>query len=284
MTDICVSGDIPIVSVMMMSYNSEEFIEDAIASVLSQSFQNFELCITDDNSTDGTWEIIQKWQKKFPEKIKINQNSVNLGHENLNKAANVGLRMCLGKYITVLDADEIMECDRLSFQVAHLENNPRHVAVSHEKTLITPSKEILPNNTKFRGRGMVFASDLILFGNIVSSCVMYRNNKNIFVDERLLVMGDWYLAIKNSIYGPIYVDSVSHTKKFIHDTNVTKTRSNAMAQDRNLTIKIFEDFAETRHVAQFRQDADLRQYINMLTRPLVLLWYILRYIKFRRYW
>lgn len=273
----------PTVSVMMMSYNSEKFIEDAIDSVLSQSFQDFELCITDDNSTDGTWEIIQKWQKKFPLKIKTNRNKVNLGHRNLNKAGNVGLRMCEGKYITILDADEIMDSDRLSFQVNYLENNPAHVAVSHEKKLITPLQEVLPNNTKFRGRGVIYASDLILFGNLVSSCFMYRNNKNIFVDERLLVMGDWYLTIRNSIYGPIFVDTVSRTRKIIHDTNVTKTRSETMAADRNLTINIFSDVVETRRAADFRQYLDMRQYINLLKRPDVLIWYIFRYIKFRRY-
>ena len=62
----------PMVSVMMMSFNSMQFINDAIESVMNQSFQDFELCITDDNSSDDTWKIINSWKERFPTKIKIN--------------------------------------------------------------------------------------------------------------------------------------------------------------------------------------------------------------------
>ncbi|WP_017221049.1 glycosyltransferase family 2 protein [Moritella dasanensis] len=93
----------PQVSVIMPAYNVDKFIGEAIDSVLSQTFTDFELIIIDDCSTDNTRkEIIKK--KNIDNRIQFHCNSENLGiAETLNKA----LKMASGKYIIRMDSDDI---------------------------------------------------------------------------------------------------------------------------------------------------------------------------------
>lgn len=112
----------PLVSVIMPVYNAGNFLVEAIESILKQTYQNFEFIIINDHSTDNSWDIIQKYQKKYPKKIK----AINL-KRNLNKGgdacANVGLSKAKGKYIARMDADDIAHPQRLEKQVKFLEKN-----------------------------------------------------------------------------------------------------------------------------------------------------------------
>lgn len=85
-------------SIIMPAYNAEEFIEDAISSVLNQTYSNYELIVIDDCSTDNTYQII----KKYPS-IKLLQTPVN---SRQGAARNIGLDNCSGDYIMFLDSDD----------------------------------------------------------------------------------------------------------------------------------------------------------------------------------
>ena len=112
----------PLVSVIMPVYNSQEFIEKALSSVVDQTFQDFELIIVDDASTDKTLRIAKKFQKKYPSKIKIIALSDNLGAGG-DHCANIALDNATGKYIARMDADDICYPTRLDKQVRFLEEN-----------------------------------------------------------------------------------------------------------------------------------------------------------------
>jgi len=68
-----------LVSILIPTYNRAELIHRAIESALSQTFKNIEIIIVDNNSTDNTWEILQKYEREFPNLIRIFNNSENLG-------------------------------------------------------------------------------------------------------------------------------------------------------------------------------------------------------------
>jgi len=94
--------EVPFVSVLMTAYNRENFIAEAIESVLTSSYTNFELVIVDDCSTDKTFEIIQYFAIK-DQRIRYYQNEKNLGdYPNRNRAASYAK----GYYITYLDSDD----------------------------------------------------------------------------------------------------------------------------------------------------------------------------------
>ncbi len=110
----------PTISVLMPAYNAEKYIEEAINSILNQSFRDFELVITDDYSTDKTWGIIQKFAKK-DKRIRAYRNDKNLYiAENRNKL----LILAKGKYIAWQDADDISFPERLKRQYVFLEKHP----------------------------------------------------------------------------------------------------------------------------------------------------------------
>jgi glycosyltransferase involved in cell wall biosynthesis len=114
----------PLVSVVMAAYNAEAFIAEAVESVVSQTFADFELVVVEDGSTDGTSEILQRFADADP-RVRI-LSQLNSG---MVTALNVGCRAARGDLIARLDADDVAIPDRLEKQVAFLEENPDHVLV-----------------------------------------------------------------------------------------------------------------------------------------------------------
>lgn len=103
----------PVVSVLMTSYNRENFIADAIKSVLESTYTNFELIIVDDCSTDSTLEIAHSFASKDG-RISVYQNKENLGdYPNRNKAA----ALAKGSYLKYLDSDDLIYKHSLQIMV-----------------------------------------------------------------------------------------------------------------------------------------------------------------------
>lgn len=110
----------PLVSVLMTAYNREKFIAEAIESVLSSTYKEFELLIVDDGSKDKTVEIANAYAAK-DERINVFVNEQNLGdYPNRNKAASYAK----GKYIKYLDADDIIYPHGLEVMVNSMEKFP----------------------------------------------------------------------------------------------------------------------------------------------------------------
>ena len=113
----------PLVSVILPVYNQDAYIEKAISSVMDQTFQDFELIIVDDASTDRTLGILRRFAARFPKKIKLVELKQNLGAGG-DICANKALGHSRGKYIARMDADDISFPTRLEKQVRYLENHP----------------------------------------------------------------------------------------------------------------------------------------------------------------
>lgn len=109
-----------IVSVIMPVYNTrEEFLREAIESILNQTFKEFEFIIIDDASMEKIKAIINSYNDK---RIRVLTNENNLG---VTKSLNKGLSIARGKYIARMDSDDISFFDRFEKQVNYLESNPK---------------------------------------------------------------------------------------------------------------------------------------------------------------
>lgn len=114
------SNKYPFVSILMTAYNRETLIPEAIESVLTCSYPNFELIIVDDRSTDNTFTIIKEFAAK-DKRIRYYQNEKNLGdYPNRNKAASYAG----GEYMVYLDSDDKMYPDGLSWCVDAMQKFP----------------------------------------------------------------------------------------------------------------------------------------------------------------
>lgn len=109
----------PVISVLLPVWNGEQYIRTSIQSALSQTFQDFELIILDDGSTDRTKEIVSQ---EFPDPRIVLKR---LPHQGIVAALNEGLRASRGQFIARMDVDDISLPQRLEKQINYLENHPR---------------------------------------------------------------------------------------------------------------------------------------------------------------
>jgi glycosyltransferase involved in cell wall biosynthesis len=116
-------GKKPLVSVIMIFYNEERFIKEAIESVFNQSYENWELLLVDDGSTDDSTQIAKKYSKQFSKKVYYLEHDNHQNH-GMSAARNLGLANVNGKYISFLDADDVWLNHKLEQQVAILESMP----------------------------------------------------------------------------------------------------------------------------------------------------------------
>ena len=117
-----VKGD-PQVSVVVPFWNTKPFIEEAIRSVLAQTFADWELLLIDDGSTDGSTQVARQYVERLPEKLRYFEHD---HHQNRGVAAsrNVGIREARGRYIAFLDADDVWFPPKLEQQIAILDAEP----------------------------------------------------------------------------------------------------------------------------------------------------------------
>jgi hypothetical protein len=117
MTDLP-PAPLPLVSVLMPAYNADQFLAQAVESVLGQTYANWELLLMNDGSTDRTREVALSFADP---RIRLIDNEANLG---LTPTLNRGIGLARGTYLARLDADDVAYPQRLAVQVAYLEQHP----------------------------------------------------------------------------------------------------------------------------------------------------------------
>ena len=128
-----------LISVIMSTYNSEETIKNSIESIISQSYQNFELLIIDDASTDSTLNKIQLYQEKY-KNIRIYENKKNIG---LTKCLNILLEKTKGDYIARQDDDDISINTRLENQLKIIKS--KNLDFCTTRAITSPGGRSRPN-------------------------------------------------------------------------------------------------------------------------------------------
>jgi len=113
----------PNVSVIVATYNRANFIDRAIKSILNQIYQDFEIIIVDDGSSDNTEEIIKGYKDKRIIYIKHKKN------QGISTARNTGIKRAKGEYIAFLDSDDEWFPEKLERQVVLLQNESSEVGV-----------------------------------------------------------------------------------------------------------------------------------------------------------
>jgi len=108
----------PIISVILPVYNAEKYIEEAINSILEQAYQNFELIIINDGSTDTSLSVINQYEKNNKVRIVTQEN------KGLIFTLNKGIDLAKGQYIARMDADDIAHPERFEKQISLFEANP----------------------------------------------------------------------------------------------------------------------------------------------------------------
>lgn len=114
----------PRVSILMPAYNAAPYLREAVDSIMGQSFQDFELIVLDDASTDGSVSILNSYSDSRIVRYTSNKN---IGLANI---LNIGIDMARGEYIARMDADDISLPTRLQTEVEYLDSHPKIDLVS----------------------------------------------------------------------------------------------------------------------------------------------------------
>jgi glycosyltransferase involved in cell wall biosynthesis len=120
----------PRVSVIVPVYNAAPYLNACIESILGQDFQDFELILIDDGSSDGSSAILKSCTDT---RVRVFENERNLG---IVKTMNRGVELARGEYIARMDADDICKSNRLQMQVDYLDKHPATAVVAARVLLI----------------------------------------------------------------------------------------------------------------------------------------------------
>lgn len=196
----------PLVSICIPNYNCEKYITEAIKSTLNQTYNNIEIIVIDNCSTDNSWKII----KSFDNKIKAIRNKKNIGStSNFNKC----IRLANGKYMKILHSDDVLERSCIEKQVNIMEKN-RNVGFAYGKTIIIDEKNNEIEDISFYTKDIVTKGidklDELLCGNhIMFPSVMLRKkcvDDVGFFDPRLYYCNDWDLWMRICMkYDAVYL-------------------------------------------------------------------------------
>lgn len=222
----------PLVSVIIPNYNHSRYLKQRIDSVLKQTFQDFELIILDDCSTDDSRTIIDEY--RHLEKVShIIYNEKNSGSPFIQWKK--GFSLAKGEYIWIAESDDFSDVSFLEKLVPLLNSNPDCKIVFSESNIIDESNEILAddwdrNNAKNKTisefEGHAFIKARMLFNNSIynASMVVFRKAVLANIDDRFMdfkYCGDWYFWNKVCLQGNVirYNDKLNYFRQ--HSQKVT---------------------------------------------------------------
>lgn len=193
----------PLVSVITPMYNAQKYILETIQSVLSQTYQNWEMIIVDNKSTDNSIEIVESIKDKRIKVILLEYNSGGPA-----RPRNVGIENAKGKYIAFLDADDVWLSLKLEKQIKILEEN-NDIDIVHSLAYTIDTKSNLTgqfNNQKTlnKFKYMMQSINILYISNYINiNTVLMRNNSDIRFRENkfLIALEDWAFWIDNKYYG-----------------------------------------------------------------------------------
>jgi glycosyltransferase involved in cell wall biosynthesis len=213
----------PLVSVIMNCYNSDEFLREAIESVLTQTYKNFEIIFWDNQSTDSSAKIIKSYDDERVKYFYAPKFTL------LGKARNLAIENTNGEWIAFLDCDDIWDIKKLEISFNELNNYKKREAVS----LLYSQSYIIDKNNSVRSKSQKILSgdihdyllkdgDFIIFSSIIVK--KDKLNKIGKINENLNYCEDYELLLKISKnYEAIGIEKYL-TSYRMHNNNITSTK------------------------------------------------------------
>lgn len=237
-------GNDPLVSVHIIAYNQRRYIEQTLTSVLDQDYENFEVVVADDGSTDGTAEIILDYSRRYPHKIIPLTNGPNLG---ITGNSNRGLLACKGKYIAFLGGDDLFLPEKISKQVEWLEEDESRVLCGHQVEVFYESGEKSHKLSHFLTSGTGPRQVILNGPPFAATSVMVRRSAipTHGFDESLPNVSDFMLWVECLIpkgkYG--YVEG-TYARYRRHGSNISNNTSVMLADVEKTLILVATRYPE----------------------------------------
>ena len=250
-----------LISVIIPVYNSEKYINNAIESVLSQTYQKFEIIIIDDGSTDKTKQVVEKFK---------DNRIIYIYQENSGpaEARNNGLKISRGEFVSFLDADDIWKQEKLEIQLEILSNNDDICMVYNHFTL-KPEGEDIEKLIRFKNYNKEdFIKNLLInpFNTIpYPSTVMVKKsflNKTGYFNSNLRSGEDWDLWFRLAKQAQCYCIDEVLTRRYTPKSSIT--RSINSETETGYHLKILQNFFDKNpEYKQYKQKSYAGIYCNL---------------------
>jgi glycosyltransferase involved in cell wall biosynthesis len=217
----------PLVSVLMTTFNHQEYVLDALKSIINQSYLNIEIIIADDCSTDETIAAINPLLAKHKNKITLIRQEKNIGP---SKNFNSGLSRCKGDFVTFISGDDLFLPEKILTQVNYLNNN-LSTMICYGDTEVFDSKTnsrlfLWSEKNKPRsGDGVLLIKYLSFMCGLGSCMVRYRDVKDVRFNEDVRNCGEllFLFEIVEKNGGKInFIEHVCY-KYRRHESNMTNS-------------------------------------------------------------
>lgn len=185
-------------SVIIPTFNRRELLQEAIHSVLEQTYRNFELIIVDDGSNDGTRDLVTSLSNTIKYIYQENQGPA--------AARNRGIQKARGQFVTFLDSDDLWLKDKLKVQIEFMKSNPEALVCYTDEIWIRRGVRVNPKKKHQKHSGWIFSYCLPLCIVSPSSVLMRREFFNLagYFDEQLPACEDYDLWLRASLKMPFY--------------------------------------------------------------------------------
>nr|WP_321401812.1 glycosyltransferase family A protein [uncultured Desulfobacter sp.] len=209
-----------IISVIIPTFNRAWALKRAVDSALAQDYEQKEIIVVDDGSTDDTQDVLAGYKDEI--RVLIQEN------KGVSAARNFGIRESRGRFIALLDSDDAWEKKKLSCQMAFFQANPDAMICQTEEIWIRNGKRVNPKKKHKKPSGMIFEPSLKLC--LVSpSAVMIRkelfDQKGMF-NEAFEVCEDYDLWLRISHDTPVYlIDTPLTIKTGGHEDQLSASHS-----------------------------------------------------------
>ncbi|MFC4212091.1 glycosyltransferase [Pedobacter lithocola] len=192
--------NLPLISIAVCTYNGKNHLHEQLQSLVNQDYQNKEIVIIDDNSIDGTFEILKKYESEYS-CIKLYQNEKNLGYI---KNFELAISLCMGDFIALSDQDDVWHLKKLSTLQKSI--NSDSILIYHDSALVDyegkPLNRSLSNTIGYLDNSE--SRNLLLNNCIAGHSVMFRNKlKDHILPFYSTIPHDHWLAYVASIVGRI---------------------------------------------------------------------------------
>jgi glycosyltransferase involved in cell wall biosynthesis len=210
----------PRVSVIIPTYNRSWCLSEAIDSVLAQTFQDMEVIVVDDGSTDETPALLSRYDDRLRCLRQTNQG--------VSAARNHGIQAAGGELITFLDSDDLWQSDKLIRQVDYFDRQPDALICQTEETWIRRGVRVNPKHRHRKPSGWIFEASLALCLVSPSAVMMRRELLEEMggFDESLPACEDYDLWLRVSLRHPIHlIDDPLVIKRGGHDDQLSRKHS-----------------------------------------------------------
>lgn len=229
-----------LVSIAVLTYNHEQFLEQALESFLVQNTTfDFEIVIGDDASTDRTQTILKSFHKKHPNKFNIVYQKTNIGM--IPNFIDV-ISRCNGKYIAFCEGDDYwINSEKLQIQTNFLEANEDYAICFHEAKIYDETTKELKSDTITNSEKEDYdLSDLVKGNFMHTPTVVLRNDFSLPEDFSTLPIGDW----------PLYLNMLKHRKikKLNHAMSVYRVHTNSSWSSKSITYRLKRSITTIKYI------------------------------------